>query len=296
MSVIRNAIEVKGLTKRYGSLCAVDHISFEVMNGEFFGFLGPNGAGKTTTARMLTGVIRANEGNATIMGYLAGSLDAKQMSGVVPEMSNAYVDLSGWDNLMFGAELYGVSGDQAKQRATGLLKDMGLLERKSDRVQGYSKGMKQRLTICMALIGDPQVIFLDEPTSGLDVQSTRLIRDLLRKLNEAGKTVFLTTHDMNEADVLCDRIGIVGCGAQYLRLVIGRDTAHAVMRRGNDRNRFAGHIYIAKYLRRLRNARQTLIDHISTQMFQMQMDVVLVRADAAAFVDLDRHGPADHVP
>ncbi len=212
MSVIRNAIEVKGLTKRYGSLCAVDHISFEVMNGEFFGFLGPNGAGKTTTARMLTGVIRANEGNATIMGYPAGSLDAKQMSGVVPEMSNAYVDLSGWDNLMFGAELYGVPGNQAKDRAAALLKDMGLLERKSDRVQGYSKGMKQRLTICMALIGDPQVIFLDEPTSGLDVQSTRLIRDLLRKLNEAGKTVFLTTHDMEEANQLCDRVAIINKG------------------------------------------------------------------------------------
>lgn len=206
------AIEVRDLTKRYGSLCAVDHVSFEVWDGEFFGFLGPNGAGKTTTARVLTGVIRADEGLARVKGYKAGSLEAKQVSGVVPEMSNAYVDLSGWDNLMFAAELYGITAREAKERSNALLQQMGLLERKSDRVQGYSKGMKQRLTICMALIGDPQVIFLDEPTSGLDVQSGRLIKDLLGSLNKAGKTIFLTTHDMEEANQLCDRVAIINKG------------------------------------------------------------------------------------
>jgi len=206
------AIQATGLTKRYGQVLAVDHITFEVKKGELFGFLGPNGAGKTTTARILTGVIRADEGSALIMGYKAGSLGAKQISGVVPEMANPYVDLSGWDNLMLMAELYGVQPKGARERSTHLLNDLGLLERKYDRVQGYSKGMKQRLTVCMALLSDPQVLFLDEPTSGLDVQSGRLIKDLLYNLNKEGKTIFLTTHDMDEANQLCDRVAIINKG------------------------------------------------------------------------------------
>ncbi len=206
------AIQTTGLTKHFGQVLAVDHISFEVKRGELFGFLGPNGAGKTTTARMLTGVIRADEGSALVMGYKAGSLGAKQISGVVPEMANPYVDLSGWDNLMVMAELYGVPPKSAKERSAHLLNDLGLLERKNDRVQGYSKGMKQRLTVCMALLSDPQVIFLDEPTSGLDVQSSRLIKELLGNLNKEGKTIFLTTHDMDEANQLCDRVAIINKG------------------------------------------------------------------------------------
>jgi ABC-2 type transport system ATP-binding protein len=207
-----NSIEVKDLTKRYGDILAVDHISFEVSKGEFFGFLGPNGAGKTTTARILTGVIRAGEGVALVMGHKAGSLDAKQVSGVVPEMANAYVDLTGWNNLTFVAELYGIPVNAARERSVGLLRQLGLLERKNDRVQGYSKGMRQRLMVCMALINDPQVIFLDEPTSGLDVQSSRLIKDLLSDLNRAGKTIFMTTHDMDEANQLCNRVAIINKG------------------------------------------------------------------------------------
>jgi len=206
------AIQVTGLTKHYQQVTAVDHITFEVKNGELFGFLGPNGAGKTTTARMLTGVIVADEGSALVMGCKAGSLGAKQISGVVPEMANPYVDLSGWDNLMLMAELYGVPPKDAIKKGTSLLTDLGLLERKDDKVQGYSKGMKQRLTVCMALLSDPQVIFLDEPTSGLDVQSSRLIKELLGNLNKEGKTIFLTTHDMDEANQLCDRVAIINKG------------------------------------------------------------------------------------
>jgi ABC-2 type transport system ATP-binding protein len=206
------SIVVSGLTKRYGDVLAVDHINFNVREGEFFGFLGPNGAGKTTTTRILTGVIRADGGSVTVAGHPAGSLAAKQTSGVVPEVTNAYLDLSGWDNLMLLTELYGLSKKDAKERSTGLLRQVGLLERKGDRVQFYSKGMRQRLVVCMALIGDPRVIFLDEPTSGLDVQSSRLIRDLLRDLNKEGKTVFLTTHDMEEANQLCERVAIIDRG------------------------------------------------------------------------------------
>ncbi|MBW1999719.1 MAG: ATP-binding cassette domain-containing protein [Deltaproteobacteria bacterium] len=206
------AIEVKDLTKFYGEVRAVDGISFEVRKGEFFGFLGPNGAGKTTTVRVLTGIISPDGGSARVMGHQAGSLKAKQLMGVVPEMANAYLDLTGWENLMLMAELYGISSGERKDRAAGLLRKLELLPRKDSLVRTYSKGMKQRLILCMALISDPEVLFLDEPTSGLDVQSTRLIRSMLRELNRAGKTIFLTTHDMDEANDLCQRVAIIRKG------------------------------------------------------------------------------------
>lgn len=206
------ALEVGDLTKRYGELVAVDHITFEVRKGEIFGFLGPNGAGKTTTVRMLTGVIKPDHGNALIMGHKAGSLGAKQLAGVVPEMSNAYVDLSAWNNLMLMADLYGVPARRARERATWLLEKMGLSQRRNEAVRTYSKGMRQRLILAMAMITDPEILFLDEPTSGLDVQSARLIRELIHDLNSAGKTIFLTTHDMGEANQLCDRVAIINQG------------------------------------------------------------------------------------
>ena len=206
------AIQVSKLTKRYGQLLAVDHISFSVENGEFFGFLGPNGAGKTTTARMLTGVLSAEEGKASIVGHPAGSLAAKQITGVVPEMANAYADLSAWDNLILVADLYGIKKRKAAERAVSLLEELGLTKRKDDPVKAYSKGMKQRLILCSAMVSDPEVLFLDEPTSGLDVQSARLIKGLLRRLNEKGKTIFLTTHDMDEANDLCHRVAVINKG------------------------------------------------------------------------------------
>jgi ABC-2 type transport system ATP-binding protein len=212
MPVEELAIEVSNLTKRYDGLVAVDAISFEVKKGEFFGFLGPNGAGKTTTVRMLTGVIRADSGTAMILGFDAGNLRSKQIAGVVPEMANAYVDLSGWDNLMLMARLYGITAKDAKERGESLLRTLGLLERKDSKVKAYSKGMKQRLILGMALVSDPQILFLDEPTSGLDVQSARLIKDMLRSLSAEGKTIFLTTHDMDEANELCNRVAIIHKG------------------------------------------------------------------------------------
>jgi len=212
MSSNNNVIEVVGLTKRYEKVVAVDHVSFEVRTGEIFGFLGPNSAGKTTTVRMLTGVIKADEGQATVLGHKVGSLEAKQVTGVVPEMANAYNDLSGWNNLMLMAELYDVAARTAQEKGNRLLQELGLLERKDGLVKGYSKGMKQRLILAMALISDPEILFLDEPTSGLDVQSARLIKSLIQSLNDDGKTVFLTTHDMDEANQLCNRVAIINQG------------------------------------------------------------------------------------
>jgi ABC-2 type transport system ATP-binding protein len=212
MPVDSIAIEVRNLTKRYDGLVAVDDINFEVRRGEFFGFLGPNGAGKTTTVRILTGVIKSDRGSALVMGFGAGSLKAKQIAGVVPEMANAYADLSGWGNLMLMAKLYGLSSSKARERSDRLLESLGLLERKDSLVKTYSKGMRQRLILSLALVSDTEVLFLDEPTSGLDVQSTRLIKDMLRKLNTSGKTIFLTTHDMDEANQLCNRVAILNKG------------------------------------------------------------------------------------
>jgi ABC-2 type transport system ATP-binding protein len=206
------AIKAVKLCKYYGELVAVDRVNFSVMRGEFFGFLGPNGAGKTTTVRMLTGVITGDEGSALILGHKVGSLKAKQVTGVVPEMANAYADLSGWNNLMLMSELYGIPTGVARERGASLMQEMGLYPRRDSLVKTYSKGMKQRLILCMALVSDPEVLFLDEPTSGLDVQSARSIKDMLQGLNAGGKTIFLTTHDMDEANQLCDRVAIINEG------------------------------------------------------------------------------------
>ena len=208
------AIEVKGLIKNYEEITAVNHINFEVRKDEIFGFLGPNGAGKTTTIRILTGVIKPDSGTATIMDYsiLKEPLKAKQIMSVVPEMANAYIDLTAWQNLMLIGELYGVSKKKRQEMADHLLKEFKLYERRNHLARGFSKGMKQKLILCMALLTEPQVLFLDEPTSGLDVESARLIRDTIRQINKDGTTIFLSTHNMEEANKLCDRIAIINHG------------------------------------------------------------------------------------
>ncbi len=209
-----DAIVVADLTKVFGSTVAVDHVSFSVKEGEIFGFLGPNGAGKTTTTRMLTGVIPPDSGSAMILGHdiQREPVLAKQGFGVVPETSNAYTDLTAWQNLMLMGELYGISPVRVSERASELLTVLGLFERKDQKVQAYSKGMKQRLILAMALLHEPRLLFLDEPTSGLDVQSTQMILSQLRDLNRAGTTIFLTTHNMEEANRLCNRVGIIRSG------------------------------------------------------------------------------------
>ena len=209
-----DVIEVENLRKTFGAITAVDGISFEVCRGEIFGFLGPNGAGKTTTTRMLTGVIPPDGGSARIFGHdiLKEPVQAKQRFGVVPETSNAYVELTAWQNLMLMGDLYGLDRAGAEQHARDLLETLGLSRRKDQKVQGYSKGMKQRLVLAMALLHEPELLFLDEPTSGLDVQSTQMILSLLRTQNADGTTIFLTTHNMEEANRLCDRVGIIRSG------------------------------------------------------------------------------------
>lgn len=209
-----NAIEVSGLTKHFGKLIALNGISFAVQEGETFGFLGPNGAGKTTTIRILTGITVPTGGEARIFGrdIVRDTIAARRTMGIVHETSNIYTDLSAWQNMMFSARLYDVPRAVREKRGRELLELFGLWERKDDRTNGFSKGMKRRLTIAMGLVNDPRLIFLDEPTSGLDVQSNLIIRDVIRDLTSRGVTVFLTTHNIEEANLTCDRVAIINQG------------------------------------------------------------------------------------
>ena len=204
------AIEVQDLTRDYNSERAVDGINFKVDQGEIFGFLGPNGAGKTTTIRMLTGQLRPTSGSARVMGcdVVADRQQLKPQIGVVFESQNLYERLSGRENLNFYARLYRVD----KSRVDQVLNQVGLVKRAKDKVSTYSNGMKQRLLIARALLHEPLVLFMDEPTRGLDPNIARDIRQIVAELAQAGMTIFLTTHYMEEADQLSDRVAIIDQG------------------------------------------------------------------------------------
>ncbi len=207
-------ITVRNLTRKFGKFTAVDSISFQIDKGEIFGFLGPNGAGKTTTVRMLTGVIKPSGGYAAIQGHdiVKESILSREHIVVVPEQANVYLDLSVWRNIMLMAELYGIPRGRRISEGKMLLNLLGLNDKKNSKARELSKGLKQRLMLCAALVTDPEVLFLDEPTSGLDVQSARLIRKIIRELNEKGLTIFLTTHNMVEAGNICSRVAIINNG------------------------------------------------------------------------------------
>ena len=205
-----NAIEVEKLTRAFNSLKAVDNISFSVQSGEIFGFLGHNGAGKTTTIRMLSGQLLPTSGHARVAGcdVITEQRRLKPLIGVVSEHQNLYERMSGRENLEFAVRLYG----QDIRRVDETLRQVGLLERAGDNVRKYSNGMKQRLLIARALLHHPQVLFLDEPSRGLDPVVGREIRRLILDLSEQGVTIFLTTHYMEEADQLCDRVAFLSEG------------------------------------------------------------------------------------
>ena len=204
-------IQALDLTKFYGQILAVDHVNFEVEKGEIFGFLGPNGAGKTTTIRILTGLSKPTDGTAYVLGFDISSeiVKAKRYIGVVPEMSNLYDELSAMDNLLFMAQLYGVPRTQRGKRAEELLRTFGLYERKDGLFRTFSRGMKRALVIAAALIHSPEILFLDEPTVGLDVVAARSLRYLIGNLRQQGITIFLTTHYLEEADLLCGHVAIL---------------------------------------------------------------------------------------
>jgi ABC-2 type transport system ATP-binding protein len=209
------AVEARGLRKSYGDHMAVKDVSLTIGRGEIVGFLGPNGAGKTTTIKMLTGLLKPTMGSAAILGHdiERDPLRAKAAFGYVPDTPNLYGKLRGWEYLRFMARLYRVPTAQAERRAAELLRLFDLTEAASDLIEGYSHGMSQKMALAGALVHDPQVLFLDEPTVGLDPRSARLIKDLLVQLGERGVAVFLSTHILEIAERMCDRVIIIDKGA-----------------------------------------------------------------------------------
>ena len=205
-----SSIIVKNLTYRYGDHLAVDHINFDVGEGEILGFLGPNGAGKSTTVKMLTGQLKPVEGQATLLGMdiTKHTNQIQAQIGVSFETTNLYEQLSALENLTLFADLFGVK----RFKPLPLLEQVGLGGRGKERVANYSKGMKQRLMLARAMVNQPRILFLDEPTDGLDPVSSQMIQALIQKASHSGTTVFLTTHDMVEADLLCHRVAFINAG------------------------------------------------------------------------------------
>lgn len=204
-------VSVTNLKKTYGEILAVDHISFSIKQGEVFGFLGPNGAGKTSTINMMIGLSRPTSGHIEIFGIDAVK-DVKKVQriiGVVPDENNLYGEMDGYDNLCFCASLYGMRKTEREKRAKQLLEQFNLTSAGKRPFRAYSKGMKRKLTIAAAIIHDPKILFLDEPTTGIDVESARQIRELILHLKNQGKTIFITTHYIEEAQRVCDRIAFI---------------------------------------------------------------------------------------
>jgi len=205
------AIQVSNLTKRYGEVVAVNGISFHVGKGELFGFLGPNGAGKTTTINLLTGLARLDAGTISIGGIdcTSNPKAAQHLVGTVPDESNLYPELTGFENLCFCAALYGMRKKERQVRARELLDTFSLTDAADRKFAGYSKGMKRKLTFAAGIIHQPPILFLDEPTTGIDVASARQVRQIIAGLHRKGTTVFLTTHYIEEAERLCERIAFI---------------------------------------------------------------------------------------
>ena len=222
-------IVVKGLTKRFSDVLAVDGLDMDVSPGEIFGFLGPNGAGKTTTIRMLGALIAPTSGKANVAGYEVGREDneIRRNVGILTESPGLYARLSAERNLSFFAELYGVE-DVAGQ-VERYLRLLGLWDRRADVAATFSKGMRQKLAIARAMLHEPKVLFLDEPTAGLDPEMARLVREFIGELKGKGRTIFLCTHNLDEADRLCDRIAVVNTR------LLALDTPAALRERLYDR-------------------------------------------------------------
>jgi ABC-2 type transport system ATP-binding protein len=201
-------IHTENITKKFNAITAVENLSLDVREGEVFGFLGPNGAGKTTTIRMLTSLIAPTDGSATVAGFALGRQDTeiRRTVGVLTETPGMYDTLSAEYNLRIFAELYEVR--DVKAQVEKYLRMLGLWERRSDAAGTFSKGMKQKLAIARALLHEPRILFLDEPTAGLDPEASHLVRDFIDELRKEGRTIFLCTHNLDEADRLCDRVGV----------------------------------------------------------------------------------------
>lgn len=211
---MQSAIKLSNVVKSYGRQTAVQSLDLEVEKGELFGFLGPNGAGKTTTIKMMTGLLEPTGGYIELNGVniWKDPIEAKKQIAYVPDHPNLYPKLTGRDYLEFVASVYHVSAEEYEKRAPELLDTFSLTDRQDELIESYSHGMKQKIAICGALIHHPKILFLDEPTVGLDPRSARNLRNLLQKKCNEGMTVFLTTHILEIAEQMCNRIGIISDG------------------------------------------------------------------------------------
>jgi ABC-2 type transport system ATP-binding protein len=228
-------IETQNLTRKFGNTTAVDNLTLSVNKGEIFGLLGPNGAGKTTTVRMLCCLISKTSGSAKIAGYEAGNeenaLKIRRIIGLVPDNVGLYESLTAYENLDYYGTLYRLTDSQRKENNEYFLKLLGLWEKRNAMVGTFSKGMKQKLTIARALIHDPEIVFMDEPTANLDPEASKAVREFILQLKKENKTIFLNTHNLDEAQRICDRIGIlntrlmaVGTPEELERSIHGRKT------------------------------------------------------------------------
>ncbi len=214
MAPTEYAIQCKGLTRRFGDFTAVDGSDLRIRQGELFGFLGPNGAGKTTTIKMLTTLLAPSSGDARVASFDVKTQAALVRSriGVVPQEFALFKELTALENLWYIGELYGMKRKDFETRSTELLQTVNLLDKKDVQAGGFSGGMKQRLSVAAGLLHRPSILFMDEPTTGLDPQSRIAIRELTQRLNSSGMTIVYTTHDMEEADKLCQRLAIMDHG------------------------------------------------------------------------------------
>ena len=222
---METAVRLSNVTRRFGTLTAVDHLSLEIRSGEIFGLLGPNGAGKSTTIHLITGLLHRDAGEINVQGFdpQKQARHVRQSIGLVPQETNVYGDLNALDNLWHHAALYCDDLDQAGKRIEEVLVLMQLWDRRRDALRTYSGGMKRRLALARSLLHDPHVILLDEPTLGVDVQVRHVLWDHIKTLKAQGKTVIVSTNDMNEADALCERLAIIDHGT-----VIATDTPDAL--------------------------------------------------------------------
>jgi ABC-2 type transport system ATP-binding protein len=229
------AIELRGLTKRFGDITAVEDVSLEIPPGQVFGLLGPNGAGKTTTIKMIAGLVTPTEGTARLGGYDIGtqrSQAVQQIGAVLEGSRNVYWSLSAWHNLLYFGRLKALRGVEIKPRAERLLRDLGLWERRNELVGGFSRGMQQKVAVAAALVTDPQIVLLDEPTVGLDVEAARTVQEwVVRLAHDEGKTIVLTTHQLAMAEELCDRVAVIRDG----RIITDLPTGELLDRYVEDR-------------------------------------------------------------
>jgi len=207
-------IEIEKLAKRYGKVSALDGLSLTIPKGSVFGFLGPNGAGKTTTISLLMGLIEPSEGSARVLGFdtVKAADEIRARVGALLDETGLYEQMSAYENLLFYARVWRFTPQEAEVRIEAVLSEIGLWDRRDDLVGSWSRGMQQRLALARAQLHEPEVLFLDEPTAGLDVVSAREVRDHLASLAREGKTIFLTTHNMSEAEELCERVAVIRNG------------------------------------------------------------------------------------